>query len=542
MIRLLAAAAAALALLALATSAAAVPDIAFHGRVDVEKVGTGSGTVLSSPSGINCGGTCSYSFVSNDDPAYQPVTLSGVPDPGSEFEGFNCGNPCTIDPIEPGGSYSVTASFAKIRPTTFPLAVTVNGSGTVTSQPAGIVCGQGGQACTASFSANSTIALEAKPTPGWSFGGWSGGCSGTGPCSIVMNDPKTITATFAPPETVYALSVATAGGSVTSDVPGVVCGEACVAGFGAGVDVTLTPSSGPVVWGGACAGSAETCVVPMTRAKAVTASIAGAPLERLPLAVSKTGKGSIVSSSPGIACGETCGMLVSIGARTTLQAIPDPGWVFAGWSGVCRGVAATCTLTARAAAATVASFVEAGTLFSVAVTKVGQGTVTSDPAGIACGRVCSKTFPAGTVVTIEAVAKDRTWTFVGWDGACKGRRATCKIALDGAKSASATFGRAADPTPPRVTALASAGKRGRIAQLRYRLVEAGGKSSETATIFRGRRQVGKAAAPLHAVDPDALFYFIRWRSTARGLLRFCVVSTDAAGNRSQPSCAPLRIT
>jgi hypothetical protein len=47
---------------------------------------------------------------------------------------------------------------------------------------------------------------------------------------------------------------------------------------------------------------------------------------------------------------------------------------------------------------------------------------------------------------------------------------------------------------------------------------------------------------MHAVDPDALYYFIRWRSTARGKLRFCVVSTDVAGNRSKPSCAPLHIT
>jgi hypothetical protein len=47
---------------------------------------------------------------------------------------------------------------------------------------------------------------------------------------------------------------------------------------------------------------------------------------------------------------------------------------------------------------------------------------------------------------------------------------------------------------------------------------------------------------LHTIDPDALFYFVPWRSTARGDLRFCVVSTDTAGNRSKPSCAPLHIT
>ena len=355
-----------------------------------------------------------------------------------------------------------------------------------------------------------------------------------------MNNPKTVTATFAPPDTVYAMSVATAGGTVTSDVPGVVCGEACVASFGAGIDVTLTPS-GPVTWGGACSGPGA-CVVPMSRARSVTASIGGAPLSRAPLAVSKTGKGSIVSAPAGISCGDACGVLLPMGSRTTLRANPEAGWVFAGWSGSCRGVAPTCEVVARAAASVGATFVEAGTQFPVAVTKAGQGTVTSKPAGIDCGRACSRPFPAGSTVTIEAAPKNSKWTFVRWDGACKGRKTACAIPLDGAKAAAATFGRVADPTPPRVKALASSGELARIAQLRYRVVEKSGKSRETATIFRGTRRLDTVAAPLHTVDPEALFYFIRWRSTARGNLRFCVVSTDTAGNRSKPSCAPLHIT
>jgi uncharacterized repeat protein (TIGR02543 family) len=534
--RLLAAAAAALGVLALATSAAPVHAHGVdHAIVNVAKAGSGGGTVVSSPSGIDCGDTCSGSFLAGGNSDSEPFTLTGVPDPGSEFDGFEgC---CPIQ-LVPGETYNVTAFFTRLRPTEFPLAVTVIGSGTVTSEPGGIACGR---TCTASFSTDSSVTLAATPTPGWSFAGWTVGCTGTAACSIVMDNPRTVTATFAPPETVHALSVATAGGSVTSDVPGVECGAACVAAFGAGVDVTLTPSSGPVVWGGACTGS-DACVVSMTSAKAVTASIAGAALERVPLAVGKTGKGSIVGSSPEIACGETCGALLAIGARTTLQAIPDPGWTFAGWSGSCRGVAATCTLTLRAAASAVASFVEAGTLFPLAVTKVGHGTVTSEPAGIDCGDTCSSGFPAGSTVTIEARAKNTKWEFVRWDGACNGRKPTCTVPLDGAKSTAATFGRVADPTPPRVKALASSGKLGRIAQVRYRVIEASGRSRETATILRGKRRLATVGAPMHAVDPDALYYFIRWRSTARGKLRFCVVSTDVAGNRSKPSCAPLHIT
>ena len=96
-----------------------------------------------------------------------------------------------------------------------------------------------------------------------------------------MNAPRALTATFAPPDTVYALAVAVAGGTVMSDVPGIVCADACVGDYGAGVAVTLTPSAVPVVWGGACSGSGA-CVVPMTRARAVTAAIGGAVSDSRP--------------------------------------------------------------------------------------------------------------------------------------------------------------------------------------------------------------------------------------------------------------------
>ena len=105
MIRLLAGVAAALALLVLTTSASAVPEIALHATVVVEKEGNGEGRVTSDPDGIDCGSRCSFSFVSTDDPAnYQPVTLTAKADPGSAFEGFNrCADTsCTIDPVERG--------------------------------------------------------------------------------------------------------------------------------------------------------------------------------------------------------------------------------------------------------------------------------------------------------------------------------------------------------------------------------------------------------------------------------------------------------
>ena len=538
MIRVLAVAASLIGVLVLTASATAVPGRTLHGLVVVSKDGDGEGRVTSVPDGIDCGSRCTFSFLSTDDPGYQPVTLFAKAEPGSAFEGWNlCGeDKCTIDPVQRLKTYEVNATFVRARPTQFPLAVTLTGSGTVTSSPSGINCGG---TCSAMFATDSTVTLTATPTPGWSFTGWSGACTGTGACGVKMADPRAVTATFAPPDTVYAVAVAAAGGSVTSDVPGIVCGEACVASFGAGIDVTLT-ASGSVAWGGACTGTGA-CVVPLTRARSVTAAIGGAQPSRAPLAVSVTGKGSISGPAAGISCGTACGVLLPLNTRVTLRATPEAGWVFAGWSGSCRGVAPLCSLTARFAATAVASFVEAGTVFPVVIAKVGRGTVKSSPPGINCGRTCSRAFPAGTTATIEATP-DPKWTFVRWTGACTGRKPVCTLAMDGAKSASATFGRVADPNPPRVTALASEGERGEVVQLRYRVVEAGGASRETATVFRGTRRLATIQGRAHEVEADTLFYFLPWRSTVAGKLRFCVVSTDTAGNRSKRSCAPLLIS
>ena len=76
------------------------------------------------------------------------------------------------------------------------------------------------------------------------------------------------------------------------------------------------------------------------------------------------------------------------------------------------------------------------------VTKIGNARITSSPAGIDCGDVCSADFELGTVVTLTAMP-DPGWTFAGWGGACGGS-ATCVGTVDGGKTVTASF----DPPPP----------------------------------------------------------------------------------------------
>jgi pimeloyl-ACP methyl ester carboxylesterase len=58
----------------------------------------------------------------------------------------------------------------------------------------GIDCGAGGSDCSQSFSPGTSISLNATPSAGSTFGGWSGDCNASG--QVVMNGDRQCTATF----------------------------------------------------------------------------------------------------------------------------------------------------------------------------------------------------------------------------------------------------------------------------------------------------------------------------------------------------------
>lgn len=157
--------------------------------VTISITGTGKGSVVSTPSGIDCGATCTQTFDWGT-----TVTLTPQPAAGSKFVAWtgSCAGSagCTLTLA---AAMNVTAVFDV---DSFPVSVTKAGAGTgsVTSAPLGIACGG---RCTATFLFGSQVALTATAATGSFFAGWSGACSGTTSCTPTIGATATaVTARF----------------------------------------------------------------------------------------------------------------------------------------------------------------------------------------------------------------------------------------------------------------------------------------------------------------------------------------------------------
>jgi hypothetical protein len=165
--------------------------------------GDGQGTVISNPSGISCGKTCTSGFKSGTQ-----VVLTETPAQNSTFAGWSGGGCSGSNPtctLTLNGNTQVTATFSTSAPPVLTVTLSGTGQGTVTSNPSGISCAP---ACSASFALGAQVVLTEVPGANSLFSGWSGGvCSGTSPtCTVTMNTNTPVTATFGTQNTISVLN------------------------------------------------------------------------------------------------------------------------------------------------------------------------------------------------------------------------------------------------------------------------------------------------------------------------------------------------
>lgn len=193
----------------------------------------------------------------------------------------------------------IAVAFASCKGTEAPRQFTLtvqgagSGTGSVTSAPAGINCtttaGTTSGTCATSYTGGTSVILTATAAAGAVFSGWSGSgvsCPGADPCTVTMDQARTVTATFGQP---FTLTVQGGGGTgaVTSSPGGISCtiragttSGTCRASYISGTSVTLaaTPVAGADFsgWSGACMGTGS-CVLDMTADRAVTVTFVGPP-------------------------------------------------------------------------------------------------------------------------------------------------------------------------------------------------------------------------------------------------------------------------
>jgi hypothetical protein len=155
----------------------------------VSVAGTGSGTVTSSSGGIDCtSGACTATYNQGT-----VVTLTATAASGSAFIGWSGGG-CSGTAacvLTMNSDQPVTATFAPAHV----LSVSLAGTGTGSVIASGIGCPG---VCSGSYPQGTVLALSAVPAPGSGFAGWTGACSGTGPCLVTMNTDQGVTAAFTP--------------------------------------------------------------------------------------------------------------------------------------------------------------------------------------------------------------------------------------------------------------------------------------------------------------------------------------------------------
>ncbi len=324
------------------------------------------------------------------------------------------------------------------------LTVTKSGLGTISSSPAGIDCGS---KCEGYFLEGLGVSLSAIPATHYTFGGWFGdGCSGTEACVVTMDQARTISAVFIPPEKPsIPTQVTPLSGNAKAKVSwkasrGIVDGyrvEAYTA------DTLNPPSVG-------------TCEAKPPNTSCEVVNLSNGAMYRFRLLAYGPGGTSDPSSfsewtvpgSPPVnaVCGTANGVLTNdppshvdlclAGHATTLKQDEAKAYL---WS--CVGVGGGASINCRTGGPLPVYPEPTAKLYVTLKTKNPQfktGVVKSQPIGIDCGARCGYGFTKGSSISLSVTPQDGA-KFNGWSGACSHKKLTCTFKLRKDKQVTAKF-------------------------------------------------------------------------------------------------------
>ncbi|EDN71430.1 protein containing Calx-beta domain [Beggiatoa sp. PS] len=372
----------------------------------------GSGKIISNPTGIACGADCIRYYASGT-----MVTLTAIPDNGMNFTSWAgaCSDSSNSIEVFVNSEKTCTAQFEPIESSsipdtsvTYPLTITTIGNGIITSEPAGITCGEN---CLADYATDTVVTLSVNLLAGnVQFVGFSGDAD----CldgSVTMNQPMNCVASF---ETF----------DVGTEIPNDNIGE------NATDNGTNTPvnGNGDNTTDNSTNTSVDNNVQPS--------------LGNYRLTMTTMGNGIVNSEPVGIICGEDC---IEDYPKDTVVAFTatllDDNTQFIGFSGDadcsdglvtmnqsldCIAIFEPITVISDEVNETASDIVESDNEVSISpitlpmnyfltITRIGNGYVSSEPAGILCGDDCIANYPSDTMINFT-VGLEANTQFLGFTG------------------------------------------------------------------------------------------------------------------------------
>jgi hypothetical protein len=229
----------------------------------ITKAGTGSGTVTSSPAGINCGLDCSEDYTSLTE-----VTLTPAAELGSNFAGWSGDPDCSdgVVTMDPGGANKTCTATFNLRIFTLSVGKAGTCSELVTSSPAGIDCGAD---CSEDYTYETVVTLTATSSIGCNFNSWTDcDSANSNECTMTVDANKTVTANFTA-QYLLTTYISPAGAGIMSPD----CPAGCWYDSGTIVILTATENIGYGFdyWTGCDSAAGNVCTMTMDTDENVTA-------------------------------------------------------------------------------------------------------------------------------------------------------------------------------------------------------------------------------------------------------------------------------
>ncbi len=286
----------------------------------------------------------------------------------------------------------------------FALDVDTVGGGGVTLSPAG-----------GEYDTATTVILTATADSGFTFSSWSGDLTSAGnPDTLVMNEAKSVTATFLELPDFNVVANVVGSGSITLDPPGGVYDSSST------ITATANPAAGYYFtgWSGDLSGTDNPDTLLIDDNKTITANFATLP--QFVLDVDTVGVGGVTLDPAGGTYDST--------STVTLTATPGAGYYFHSWSGDLASANNPDSIVINGNKNVTANFLELPD-FQLTTTAVG-GSIVLNPAG--------GTYDSTTTVVLSAVA-DSGYYFSHWTGDVNGESNPENLLMDGNKSVTAVF-------------------------------------------------------------------------------------------------------